>query len=143
MKYVKVNDTLYPATISGRAIDRDWDNRESKSVNLDLNYETVNTLFADGIAWSIVMKNTNPAVDDDGNVVVDENGEPTYTTETVEYDNSDYSIRGDLIVHADGTVTVKMGKMTALEEANASLEAISTETANEAIAILTGEDETE
>ena len=143
MTYVKVNDALYPATISGRVTDRDWDNRKSKSINLELDYETANTLFADDTAWSIVMENAVPVVDDDGNVVVDENDEPIYTTETVEYDNSDYSIRGDLTIHANGTCTVKMGKMTALEEANASLEAISTETANEAIAILTGEDETE
>ena len=31
------------------------------------------------------------------------------------YDNSEYSILGDITVHKDGTVTVKMGKPTAEE----------------------------
>ena len=48
---------------------------------------------------------------------MDENGEPTYTTEQTEFDNSAFSIRGDLTVHVDGTCTVEMGKLTDLEEA--------------------------
>ena len=37
------------------------------------------------------------------------------TPEVEEYDNSDYCILGDITVHRDGTITVKMGKPTAEE----------------------------
>lgn len=38
------------------------------------------------------------------------------TPEAVTYDNSDYCVAGDITDHRDGTVTVKMGRLTALEE---------------------------
>jgi hypothetical protein len=96
MIYVKVNDTLYPATVNGRVADNAWDNRESKAITLEGDYETINALFVDGTTWSIVM---------------DEEGTQT------EYDNSEFNIRGDITVHTDGTCTVKMGKETDLESA--------------------------
>ena len=64
------------------------------------------SLFVDGLAWSIVMD------------ITDESG--TVTQE--EYDNSAYSVAGDITDHRDGTVSVKMGKPTA-EEQLAELEA--------------------
>ena len=50
-------------------------------------------------------------------MTIDENNEPTYTTQQTEFDNSEFSIRGDLTVHVDGTCTVHMGKPTDLEDA--------------------------
>lgn len=117
MIYIKTNETLYPATIRGRVHDEEWDNRESKSINLVGDYETVNALFPDGAVWYIVEEITVIAKDENGKDILDENGDLTYSTQQTEYDNSDYSIRGDLTVHVDGTVTVKMGKLTDLEEA--------------------------
>lgn len=39
-------------------------------------------------------------------------------TETVqEWDNADYCVAGPITDHRDGTLTVKMGKYTQLEEA--------------------------
>lgn len=117
MIYVKINEALYPATIRGKVHDEDWDNRESKAINLVGDYETVNALFPDGAAWSIVDETTVIAEDENGKAILDENGDLTYTTRQTEYDNSEYFIRGDLIVHGDDTITVKMGKLTALEKA--------------------------
>jgi hypothetical protein len=57
-----------------------------------MDYATANELFVDGVEWSIV---------DD---------------ENTEYDNSDYCLAGDITDHRDGTLSVKMGKMTDLEE---------------------------
>lgn len=110
MTFVKINETLYPATISGRMQDKDWDNRESKAITLEMDYATAIGLFVDGLEWSIVQQNEVP--------VLDENGEQTGTEilET-EFDNSDYSLAGDITDHRDGTITVKMGKLTDLEEA--------------------------
>lgn len=110
MTYIKINETLYPATISGRVQDNDWDKRESKSIKLEMDYATAIKLFVDGLAWSIVQQNEVPVFDEEGN----ENGTETQETE---FDNSDYNLAGDITDHRDGTITVKMGKLTDLEEA--------------------------
>ena len=117
MIYVKVNNTLYPASISGKMSDKEWDGRESKAITMEADYDTANALFPDGVAWSIVSEDTVPVVDEAGNPVLDENGEETSTAQQTEFDNSNYSIRGDLTVHTDGTCTVKMGLPTDLEDA--------------------------
>lgn len=122
MTFVKINETLYPATINGRVQDNDWDKRESKSITLEMDYATAMELFVDGLAWSIVQHNEVPTyqVDENGKAVLDENGNPiqigTEVQET-EFDNSEYNIAGDLTDHRDGRITAKMGKLTDLEEA--------------------------
>ena len=95
--YVKVNDTIYPASITGRMNDKDWNNRESKAIKLEMTYDEAVKIFIDDVEWYIVEK-------DNDNI------------ET--YDNSDFSIAGDIIDHRDGTITVKMGKPTAEEILN-------------------------
>lgn len=110
MTFVKINNTLYPATIDGKINDRDWDNRESKAITLEMDYATANALFVDGLAWSIVEQEEVP--------VYDENGVQTGTEiQETEWDNSEFSVAGDIIDHRHGTVTAKMGKLTELEEA--------------------------
>ena len=99
MVYVKINEILYPAEISGRVTDKDWNNRESKSITLEMSYEDAAALFVDDLDWEIVY----------------ENGE---TTEV--YDNSELSLAGPITDNRNGTVTVKIGKITA-EEALAEL----------------------
>lgn len=122
MTFIKINDTLYPATISGRVADRDWDNRESKSITLEMDYATANSLFVNGLAWSIVQRGEVPVyeMDENGEPVLDENGAPIQTGTEIqesEYDNSDYNLAGDLTDHRDGRITAKMGKLTDLEQA--------------------------
>jgi hypothetical protein len=110
MIFVKINETLYPATISGRVTDRDWDNRESKSIKVEMDYATAIALFVNGLAWSIVQKDEVPTYDENGEVI------GTEIKET-EFNNSEYNLSGDITDHRDGTVTVKMGKLTDLEQA--------------------------
>lgn len=90
MTQVKINDTTYPAVIDGQTVDFAWDGRESKSITLEMTHADADELFLDDAAWSIVHDGT-------------------------EYDNSDYSVAGDITDHRDGTLTVKMGKPTDLE----------------------------
>lgn len=122
MTYIKINSTLYPATISGRVQDKDWDNRASKAITLEMDYATAIGLFVDGLAWSIVQKDEVPTyqVDENGKLVLDESGAPIQTgteMQETEFDNSEYNLAGDITDHRDGTITAKMGKLTDLEEA--------------------------
>lgn len=130
--YIKFNnnDTLYPAVIGGKMRDGDWDNRASKFIHVEMTYDEAISVFSDGVEWSIVQdverqvetvkEVVKETIDEETQEVIQEVVEETVFKTVVEqevYDNSDYSILGDITVHTDGTVTVKMGKLTALEEA--------------------------
>ena len=91
MIYIKVNNELYPAEISGYMQDPYWDNRPSKSIKVRMDYFTASHLFTNDAQWSIVQVN-------------DENNE-----EVDEWDNSNYNIAGEIIDHRDGFLTIKMG----------------------------------
>ena len=103
MTYVKINDTLYPAIINGNVKDRAWDDRESKTITLEMAYADAIALFVDGLAWSILMDVEQ--VQEDGSII----------TVQEEYDNSDYSMAGSITDNRDGTLSVKMGKPTQIE----------------------------
>ena len=109
MTYIKVNNTLYPATIDGRIADYEWDRRDTKSITLSMTYAEVLALLPDNTAWAIVQKDTVPVYGPD-------TGEQTGTTvEENEYDNSEYSMSGIIRDNRDGTCTIKMGKPTEIE----------------------------
>lgn len=110
MTYVKIGDLTFPATVSGRVVDRDWNNRESKSITIKIGCSDALSLFVDDLPWFIVYQ-PEP--------IVNERGE-TITPEPEIYDNSEYCVAGSVTDHRNGTVTVKMGKITA-EEALAEL----------------------
>ena len=109
MIYVKINGTEYPATINGKLVDRDWDNRDSKAITLEMNYTTAMSLFVDNLAWSIVQRDTYPEYD--------KNNQPTGKTveQVQEFANSDYCIAGPITDNRNGTITAKMGRKTELE----------------------------
>ena len=109
MTYVKIGGTEYPAAINGKLADREWDGRDSKAITLTMGYSEAVALFVNGIAWSIVQRESVP--------VLDENGQPTgETTEQVsEFDNSDYSVAGSITDNRNGTVMCKMGRPTETE----------------------------
>ena len=113
---VKIGSTQKEATIEGRMPDVSWDNRDSKTITLTGTYADAAVLFSDGVKWSIVQMSTVP--------VLDANNQPTGETkeQTDEWDNSDYSILGDITTHKDGTVSIKMGKPTDTERLAAALE---------------------
>lgn len=117
MTFVKINGTLYPATISGKVADREWDNRESKAITLEMGYAEANALFVDGLEWSIVEQNEIPVyeMDENGEYVLDEEGNPIQIgteIEETEWDNSEFFVAGTITDHRNGKVTAKMGKIT-------------------------------
>ena len=117
MIYVKVNGALYPATIDGQMQDYTWDNRETKTITMQGTYDEIVGLFKDGTPWSIVMKETVQKRNEDGSPVLDEAGNPVTEEQTSEWDNSEFSMSGPITDNRDGTVSIKMGKPTDLEDA--------------------------
>ena len=94
MTYLKINEARYPAAFRGYTKDRDWNDRESKAITVEMTYAEAMNTFVDDLEWAIVY----------------EDGE---TTEV--YDNSEFSVAGPVTDNRDGTVTVKMGKITDAE----------------------------
>lgn len=103
MTYVKINGTTYPAVINGKHIDREWNNRESKTITIEMAYADAIALFVNGLVWSILMDVEQEQ--EDGSIV----------TVQEEYDNSEYSMAGSITDNRDGTLAVKMGKPTQIE----------------------------
>ena len=119
--YIKVNNTEYPATVDGDRADRNWDGRDTKTITLTMTNAEVAELLPDNTPWSIVQRDM---VD-----VLDEQGQPTGENKEVvnEYDNSEYSLAGDITDHRDGTVSIKMGKPTETENAVGTVVALTGE----------------
>lgn len=119
--YIKVNNTEYPATVNGNPKDRSWGDRDTKTVTLTMTASEVAALLPDNTPWSIVQRDM---VD-----VLDEQGQPTGETKEVvnEYDNSEYSLAGDITDHRNGTVSIKMGKPTETENAVGAVVALTGE----------------
>ena len=92
-----------------------WGGRESKYIMLSMDYATAVATFADDVPWSILYQPSD---------YYDPETQKMVTPPVEEYDNSDYCILGDITVHRDGTVTVKMGKPTGEELYNILKEAV-------------------
>lgn len=119
MTYVKIEEMLYPATIDGYVEDRGWNNRESKTIILEMTYNEALALFVNDLAWSIIMD----VEQEDGSTIQEE------------YDNSEYSIAGSITDNRNGTIAVKMGKPTEIETLQAQYaNAITEEELNQAYA---------
>lgn len=110
--FVKVGDMQYPASITGRIHDSDWDDRSSKAIKLQMGYEMATAIFVDDVNWSIVQE-----VEEMVEVIDEETGEITMKPVIIEeeYDNSEYSVAGEIVDHRNGYVTVKMGMVTTVE----------------------------
>lgn len=117
-EFIKVGGQEYPATLIYNYKDRNWDMRETQTVHLTMPYAEAAALLPDNTPWSIVQRET---VD-----VLDENGMLTGQTKEVvnEYDNSEYSLSGDITDHRDGTVSIKMGRPTESELSTAIVTAL-------------------
>ena len=103
MTYVKINDKIYPAVVNGKMTDREWGDRESKTITLEMAYADAAALFVDGLAWSILMDVEQEQ--EDGSIV----------TVQEEYDNSEYSMAGSITDNRAGTLAVTKGKPTQIE----------------------------
>lgn len=110
--YVEINGVQYPASITGKLSDKDWDGRASKAITLEMSYSDAVGIFVDDIKWNIVQD-----IEEEIEEINEETDETTHRLVTKQeiYDNSEYSIAGDIVDHRNGSITVKMGKITAEE----------------------------
>lgn len=117
--YIEINGNQYPAVITGRLSDKDWNGRESKAIKVEMSYADALNLFVDDVNWNIAqdIEVIREVEDEEGNMIM-----KTVMEQKI-YDNSEYSIAGSITDHRDGTITVKMGKPTA-EELLAMLEEV-------------------
>lgn len=120
-EFIKVNGQEYPATCIYNYKDRNWDMRETQTVQLTMTYAQAAALLPSGTPWSNVFRETKDKLDNDGN--------PTGKTEEVvtEEDMSAYSLSGAITDHRDGTVSIKMGKPTETESAVGAVVALTGE----------------
>lgn len=110
--YVEINNIKYPAVITGRLKDHDWDDRASKEITIEMTYMDAINIFVNDVQWNIVQDVEHQIErHDDNDEITFEN-----VIEQEVYDNSEYNIAGDIIDHRNGKVTVKMGKPTAEEQ---------------------------
>lgn len=122
MTYIKVNNTLYPAMIDGKIADYEWNRRDTKSITLTMTYAEVLALLPDNTPWSIVQKDIIQKYDENGKPLVDADGNPVTEEITTEFDNSEYTMSGVIRDNRNGTVTIKMGKLTEIESILSELE---------------------
>ena len=122
MTYIKVNNTLYPATIDGKIADYEWNRRDTKSITLTMTYAEVLALLPDNTPWSIVQKDVVQKYDENGKLLIDADGNPVTEEITTEFDNSEYTMSGVIRDNRNGTVTIKMGKLTEIESILSELE---------------------
>ena len=128
-EFIKVAGQEYPATLIYNYKDRNWDMRETQTVQLTMPYAQAAALLPDNTPWSIVFRETKDTLDNDGN--------PTGQTEEVvtEEDMSAYSLAGDITDHRNGTVSIKMGKPTEAENAVGAVVALTGEVVTVARAV--------
>lgn len=139
MTYIKIGTTEYPAKVTGRMEDRDWDGRHTKEITLEMTYAQAAALFTDGVGWSVVVRDTIsvPQTGEDGTLLLEEDGSPVIEEQenVEEYDNSDFTMAGPITDNRDGTVRVKMGAHTQQELALSLLESQLAEADELAIAL--------
>lgn len=119
---VRINDREFYAQIDGVLQDISWDGRDTKTINFENypDYDTVKDLFVEGCHWESINEWDEQVqkADAEGNPMFDEDGNPIMEAITHRdvYDESDYSVAGAITDYRDGRVSVKMGKLTDVEE---------------------------
>lgn len=107
----------------GKIKNPNFRDRDTKNFTIEGNYNTALEIIAAGTNWKIVdiiPYDGHSIIPEGSKILYDENDE--IVAFEVEYDNSDYNILGDIIIHNNGTITMEYAKPNELDEANAVLD---------------------
>lgn len=114
--YLKANNTETPCEAAEHYRDSAW-GRPTCTVTIKASAAEIAALLPNNAPWSLIERED----------ALDESGMPTGQTVDHERDMSEYSLSGDITDHRDGTVSIKMGKLTETENAVGAVVALTGE----------------
>lgn len=106
MIYVKIGETMMEATVNGYRRDPKWDYRDVEEVTVAATADEVKELFHEGVDWDLVQV-FDPYVDEATGEII--------TPEPKTKNHGEFCVSGAVIDHRNGTVTIRMGKITDAE----------------------------
>ena len=105
--------TLDTLGISGGYRILNGSNRDSISIKIiNSDYPMIKDNFISENPFSVIEVGEYPAFDEEGNIMLDDEGNVIVRKLETVYDKSEYCIIGDIVDHGDGTFTVFVGKKT-------------------------------
>lgn len=113
--YINIGGQKIPTKpLAGRRQDPDWNDRQTVAITLGRDAAQYLPLFADGASWSLVHEYTQtvPILDENGDIILNEDGTVKSTTQTVTDNLAD--VYKDFVL-ASPTFTIKMAKKTEAE----------------------------
>lgn len=113
--YISIGGQKIPTKpLAGRMQDPDWNDRQTVAITLGRDAAQYLPLFADGASWSLVHEYTQtvPILDENGDIILNEDGTVKSTTQTVTDNLAD--VYKDFVL-ASPTFTIKMAKKTEAE----------------------------
>lgn len=113
--YISIGGQKIPTKpLAGRMQDPDWNDRQTVAITLGRDAAQYLPLFADGASWSLVHEYTQtvPILDENGDIILNEDGTVKSTTKTVTDNLAD--VYKDFVL-ASPTFTIKMAKKTKAE----------------------------
>ena len=113
---LKANNTETPCEAAEHYRDSAW-GRPTCTVTIKGSAAEIAALLPNNAPWSLIERED----------VLDESGMPTGQTVDHERNMSEYSLSGDITDHRDGTLSIKMGKLTETENAVGAVVALTGE----------------
>lgn len=100
--FLVANGREIPAEFYGKTRDYDWDERETKTIHIEMTHEEAVQFFTDNLVWAIKCVYEPEKEGDEPRIEI--------------FDNSEYKLSGSILDTRDGFVDVKMGKLTSFEQ---------------------------
>ena len=123
-RFIQVGNLEYKLIASfGKIKNPNFGDRDTKNFTIEGTYETALNIINENASWKII-----DIIPINEPLQIPEGAELLYNEDNevigfkAEYDNSDYNILGDIIIHNNGTITMEYAKPNELDEANAALD---------------------
>ena len=107
MIYVKIGETTKEATVNGYRRDPKWDYRDVEEITITATADEAVTLFPDGVEWELVQT-FEPYLDEETGEIIQ--------PEDIVHSHREFCVSGAVTDHRNGKVTIRMGKLTEVEQ---------------------------